>query len=85
MEQIYSMQRQFRDKLDEYKNSGCGDPPSGALDYATQPIANPWPQGSTPNWNPAQVPNMSPGAATVTGAAAIIIIILAILFSPVGA
>jgi hypothetical protein len=45
MEQIANRQAQLSSAIDDYKNSGCGDPPSSAAGYTTSPIANPWPRG----------------------------------------
>jgi RHS repeat-associated protein len=47
MEQIANRQAQLQSAIDDYKGSGCGDPPSSAAGYATQPIANPWPRVSS--------------------------------------
>jgi hypothetical protein len=37
-EQFRNQQRQLRNKIDEYINSGCGDPPSGVLEWANKEV-----------------------------------------------
>ena len=47
LEQIYDRQQELKKALQDYKDTGCGDPPSSAVNYADQPIASPYPQGSS--------------------------------------
>ena len=37
-EAFRNQQKQLRDKIDEYINEGCGDPPPGVLEWANKEI-----------------------------------------------
>jgi RHS repeat-associated protein len=98
LQQIANRQSQLQKLIDEYKDSGCGDPPSNVEDYANRPIASPWPRGSAPNfsplqmptWNPGQVPTWNPpnvpapGTGVAVGAGGIVVIIIVLGFSWAG-
>ena len=47
--QLQDQQRSLRTYLDEYDKKGCGDPPSGSVAMASQPLPSPTPSTVDPS------------------------------------
>jgi len=65
-DQFQQRQTNLQTKIDNYRNSGCGEPPAEVTAWADMPLASPWAPPSQQNFS---VPSWV-GPAVVTGAAA---------------
>jgi len=72
-EQIEQRQAELQKKMQDYIDSGCGDPPSFATDFANKPIPNP------PVPNPPLDPKTQQQLVQDTAAAGILGILLRLL------
>ena len=71
-DQYLQRQRNLQKKIQDYIDSGCGDPPALVTQWATQPLASPW---APPNLQNASIPSWVVPAAAVTGVAACAILV----------
>jgi hypothetical protein len=67
IQQFQNRQRNLKSKIDNYRNSGCGDPPAQVTQWANMPVASPW---TPPNLQKFTAPSWLVPAAVVTGAVA---------------
>jgi hypothetical protein len=64
--EFQNRQRQLQKKIDNYRNSGCGDPPADITAWANMPAASPWVPASLRNFS---LPPWVVPAAIITGGA----------------
>jgi hypothetical protein len=65
-EQVLNQQKQLQDLIQKYIDSGCGDPPSFAVDYANRPLpAAPSQNQSNFSIDPQTQQQLVQGTATV--------------------
>ena len=67
IEQFQNRQTQLQSKIDNYRKSGCGEPPASVTAWAAMPTASPWTPPNLQNFN---VPSWVAPAAIITGGAA---------------
>ena len=77
-QEIKNQQKSLRDRLQEWNDSGCGSPPSGAWKWATKPVPQP------KQWKNPAVPRstVETGAKVVAGAGAAYIVYRIVRFLP---
>jgi len=77
-QEIKKQQKNLRDRLQEWNDSGCGSPPSGAWKWATKPVPQP------KQWKNPAVPRstVETGAKVVAGAGAAYVVYRIVRFLP---
>jgi hypothetical protein len=64
------LRENLQKRMDRYRNTGCGEPPSDIKQWVTTPLPDPLPESNPHNFS---VPNWVGPAILVTGAVAILI------------
>lgn len=72
IEQFQNRQTQLQSKIDNYRNSGCGDPPASVTSWAAMPVASPWTPQNSQNFS---IPSWVVPAAVITGATACAVLV----------
>ena len=70
IEQYENLQRNLQKRMDDYRNTGCGEPPSDIKQWVTTPMPDPLPESSPHTFS---VPKWVGPAILVTGGVAILV------------